>query len=260
MAEAQELCAGADLLLCVGSSLEVYPVAGLPELTLGAGGRLAIVTQGPTPVRRRGGGEARRRRRSTSSRRCSRRSRRGLGARHQAPTDYAGSGRRGASDSAPPGCARLPTSAPGALTVRVVSAQRRAAPQDALAERQRLAAARRPRSTPAALGAELAAERLVGRRRRSPRGARSSAARSGSWSGASSASRSASSASSADPQLQRRLARAAGVEVGAGAEQQQLAGGDRRRGRRAPRRPAPAGAAPRRGGGARRAGPRSPAL
>ncbi len=49
MAEAQALCASADLLLCVGSSLEVYPVAGLPELTLGAGGRLAIVTQGPTP-------------------------------------------------------------------------------------------------------------------------------------------------------------------------------------------------------------------
>lgn len=49
MAEAQELCAAADLLLCVGSSLEVYPVAGLPELTLGAGGEVAIVTQGPTP-------------------------------------------------------------------------------------------------------------------------------------------------------------------------------------------------------------------
>ena len=49
MAEAQELCAAADLLLCVGSSLEVYPVAGLPELTLGAGGGLALVTQGPTP-------------------------------------------------------------------------------------------------------------------------------------------------------------------------------------------------------------------
>ncbi len=49
MAEAQELCASADLLLCVGSSLEVYPVAALPELTLGAGGRLAVVTQGPTP-------------------------------------------------------------------------------------------------------------------------------------------------------------------------------------------------------------------
>jgi NAD-dependent deacetylase len=49
MAEAQDLCASADLLLCVGSSLEVYPVAGLPELTLGAGGTVAIVTQGPTP-------------------------------------------------------------------------------------------------------------------------------------------------------------------------------------------------------------------
>ena len=49
VAEAQELCAGADLLLCIGSSLEVYPVAGLPQLTLGAGGKLAIVTQGPTP-------------------------------------------------------------------------------------------------------------------------------------------------------------------------------------------------------------------
>ncbi|MGH2951533.1 MAG: SIR2 family NAD-dependent protein deacylase [Solirubrobacterales bacterium] len=49
MAEAQELCAAADLLLCVGSSLEVHPVAALPELTLGAGGTLAIITQGPTP-------------------------------------------------------------------------------------------------------------------------------------------------------------------------------------------------------------------
>jgi NAD-dependent deacetylase len=49
MAEAQRLCAAADLLLCVGSSLEVFPVAGLPELTLGSGGRIAIVTKGPTP-------------------------------------------------------------------------------------------------------------------------------------------------------------------------------------------------------------------
>ena len=32
--EAERLCAGADFLLCIGSSLEVYPVAGLPELTL----------------------------------------------------------------------------------------------------------------------------------------------------------------------------------------------------------------------------------
>jgi NAD-dependent deacetylase len=49
MSEAQALCAGADVLLCVGSSLEVYPVAGLPELTLASGGALAIITQGPTP-------------------------------------------------------------------------------------------------------------------------------------------------------------------------------------------------------------------
>jgi len=49
MAEAQRLCAGADLLLCIGSSLEVFPVAGLPELTLSSGGQIAIVTQGPTP-------------------------------------------------------------------------------------------------------------------------------------------------------------------------------------------------------------------
>jgi NAD-dependent deacetylase len=49
MARAQELAEAADLILCVGSSLAVHPVAGLPELTLAAGGRLAIVTQGPTP-------------------------------------------------------------------------------------------------------------------------------------------------------------------------------------------------------------------
>jgi NAD-dependent deacetylase len=39
----------AALLLVVGSSLEVYPVAALPEETLGAGGALAIVNRGPTP-------------------------------------------------------------------------------------------------------------------------------------------------------------------------------------------------------------------
>ena len=52
MEEAQELAEGADLLLCIGSSLEVYPVAGLPQLTLQAGGRLAIVTQSSTPYDR----------------------------------------------------------------------------------------------------------------------------------------------------------------------------------------------------------------
>jgi NAD-dependent deacetylase len=49
LAEAQDLAMAADLMLCVGSSLEVYPVAGLPAMTHGGGGRLALVTQGPTP-------------------------------------------------------------------------------------------------------------------------------------------------------------------------------------------------------------------
>jgi NAD-dependent deacetylase len=49
MARAEELCSGADLLLCVGSSLEVFPVAGLPEMTLGRGGRIAILTRSSTP-------------------------------------------------------------------------------------------------------------------------------------------------------------------------------------------------------------------
>ena len=39
----------AALLLVVGSSLEVHPVAALPEETLVAGGKLAIVNRGPTP-------------------------------------------------------------------------------------------------------------------------------------------------------------------------------------------------------------------
>ena len=52
MARASELAEGADLLLCVGSSLEVYPVAGLPELTLARGGRLAVVTRSATPFDR----------------------------------------------------------------------------------------------------------------------------------------------------------------------------------------------------------------
>ena len=52
MEEAQALAARADLLLCVGSSLEVFPVAGLPELTLAGGGKLAIVTKGATPYDR----------------------------------------------------------------------------------------------------------------------------------------------------------------------------------------------------------------
>jgi NAD-dependent protein deacetylase/lipoamidase len=44
-----ELARTAALLLVVGSSLEVHPVAGLPQETLAAGGRLAILNRGPTP-------------------------------------------------------------------------------------------------------------------------------------------------------------------------------------------------------------------
>jgi len=46
---ASELAAGADVLLCVGSSLEVYPVAQLPQITLASGGAVALVTKGATP-------------------------------------------------------------------------------------------------------------------------------------------------------------------------------------------------------------------
>jgi NAD-dependent deacetylase len=49
IAEAEALANRADLMICVGSSLEVYPVAGLPSVTLRGGGDVAIVTQGPTP-------------------------------------------------------------------------------------------------------------------------------------------------------------------------------------------------------------------
>ncbi len=49
LSRASELAAGADLLLCVGTSLEVYPVAQLPQITLASGGQVALVTMGPTP-------------------------------------------------------------------------------------------------------------------------------------------------------------------------------------------------------------------
>lgn len=45
-----ELARGADLLLCIGSSLVVQPVATLPTLTWQNGGRVAIVTKGATPL------------------------------------------------------------------------------------------------------------------------------------------------------------------------------------------------------------------
>lgn len=49
LTRAEHLAAGADLMLCIGSSLEVYPVAQLPQMTLDGGGEIAIITQGATP-------------------------------------------------------------------------------------------------------------------------------------------------------------------------------------------------------------------
>ena len=47
--EAHRLASEADLMIAIGSSLEVYPVAGLPQVALEGGAALALVTQGPTP-------------------------------------------------------------------------------------------------------------------------------------------------------------------------------------------------------------------
>lgn len=48
-ARAFDVCAEADLIIAIGSSLEVHPVAGLPGLVLQGGGDLVLVTQGETP-------------------------------------------------------------------------------------------------------------------------------------------------------------------------------------------------------------------
>jgi len=47
---AYELAGEARLLLVVGSSLEVWPVAELPLVTLRAGGKVAVVNRGPTAI------------------------------------------------------------------------------------------------------------------------------------------------------------------------------------------------------------------
>jgi NAD-dependent deacetylase len=49
---AHDLAAEADLMLAIGTSLEVHPVASLPGTTLDGGGTLVLVTQGPTPYDR----------------------------------------------------------------------------------------------------------------------------------------------------------------------------------------------------------------
>jgi NAD-dependent deacetylase len=49
ISDAYALAAEADLIVCIGSSLEVFPVASLPGVTRDGGGRIALITQGPTP-------------------------------------------------------------------------------------------------------------------------------------------------------------------------------------------------------------------
>lgn len=48
LAHARQLARTADLMLCIGTSLEVYPVSELPSITLSEGGRLAVITRGRT--------------------------------------------------------------------------------------------------------------------------------------------------------------------------------------------------------------------
>ena len=50
MERATALAEEAGLLLVVGSSLEVYPVADLPRATLATGGTVAVVNRTPTWV------------------------------------------------------------------------------------------------------------------------------------------------------------------------------------------------------------------
>ena len=49
---AHDLAVEADLMIAIGSSLEVHPVAALPGFTLDGGGKLVLITQGPTPYDR----------------------------------------------------------------------------------------------------------------------------------------------------------------------------------------------------------------
>ena len=46
----QELAMRADVMVVLGTSLTVYPAAGLPRLTLRGGGRLFIVNAQATPM------------------------------------------------------------------------------------------------------------------------------------------------------------------------------------------------------------------
>ncbi len=46
--QAYDATVKADVLLCIGTSLEVFPIAQLPGVTSSSGGQVAIVTSGPT--------------------------------------------------------------------------------------------------------------------------------------------------------------------------------------------------------------------
>ncbi len=48
LAHARQLARTADLMLCIGTSLEVYPVSELPSITLSEGGQVAVVTKSET--------------------------------------------------------------------------------------------------------------------------------------------------------------------------------------------------------------------
>lgn len=52
LAESIQLAGDADLFLAIGSSLVVYPAAGLPEAASRQGARLVIITRDPTPLDR----------------------------------------------------------------------------------------------------------------------------------------------------------------------------------------------------------------
>ena len=201
----------ADLLLCVGSSLEVYPVAGLPELTLARGRRLAIVTQGPTPYDadaavRLDGDVVDELEAVLAALQAA-----AAPSRAQPLRSAAARGRarrsRSVSATSPPGLAGR--------------ARRRRAPRRA-AVGDRLAALARARRGPSRLAGARRGAAALGQQRLE-----------------------------ADPQLQRRLARAGrrrGRRARAAASSSQRRPA---RARRARRRSAPAGAAPRRGGAAR---------
>ena len=49
-ARSQELAANSDVMLVLGTSLTVFPAAGLPRVTLQRGGKLFIVNAQPTPL------------------------------------------------------------------------------------------------------------------------------------------------------------------------------------------------------------------